>query len=550
MKKKRIYLSALALLCTAALFAQGEMDAFRFSHLDLNGSARSMSMGGAFGALGGDMSAMSHNPAGIGVYRSSEVQGTVDLKMSTMSSSWTGINTDKNKTNFGFDNFSYVGYFPTGKDAGVKSWNIGLSYNKIKDFNRQYRAVGSNLTSIADYAASRASYGVLNNNGQLEGIPENELYAENAYRAHQWLPVLGYGAGFFGNMYDQADGVYHSAFGDWNQNKTQWNTYKPNETVLNISERGSISEYNFSVANNISDRIFLGATFAIEDIDYRMSSYHDEYFDYQGSNGNYYTDELKLDNVLETEGTGYSFNLGVIVRPVDMLRVGIAYNSPKWYRMTDYYYATAETYINGYDEPEMWDETPSDDITEYKLRTPDRWIFSLAGIFGTSALLSLDYELVNYKSMSLSNRNGDKYVDNDYIKDDYGVGHTVKIGGEYKVTPQFAVRAGYIWQPSPMKKVLTSSDREELTEILPSGTVPHYSVLKSTNHITVGIGYRFTPNFYMDLACIYRIQKEKLYPFSNMYHKEPEYHLDQVVSTPADVDAKTTRVALTFGYKF
>ena len=554
MKKKRIYLSALALLCTAALFAQGEMDAFRFSHLDLNGSARSMSMGGAFGALGGDMSAMSHNPAGIGVYRSSEVQGTVDLKMSTMSSSWTGINTDKNKTNFGFDNFSYVGYFPTGKDVGVKSWNIGLSYNKIKDFNRQYRAVGSNLTSLADYVASQASHGIYK--GEV-GLPESALQDENAYYNNDlggyWLSIIGSdgpGAGFFGNMYNQ-DGVYHSAFGDWNQNKTKWNTYKPNETVLNISERGSISEYNFSVANNISDRIFLGATFAIEDIDYRMSSYHDEYFDYQGSNGNYYTDELKLDNAIETEGTGYSFNLGVIVRPVDMLRVGIAYNSPKWYRMTDYYYATAETYINGYDEPEMWDETPQDSYSEYKLRTPGRWIFSAAGVFGTSALLSIDYELTDYKSMHLSNRNGNGYEgDNQIIKDDFTFGHTVKIGGEYKVTPQFAVRAGYIWQPSPMKKVLTSNNRDDLSEVFPVGTIPHYSVLKSTNHITVGLGYRFTPNFYMDLACIYRIQKQNLYPFSNMYYEEPEYHLEEVVSTPANVDAKTTRVALTFGYKF
>lgn len=543
-----IYISAFALFCSGALIAQNEMDAFRFSHLDLNGSARSMSMGGAFGALGGDMSAMSHNPAGVGVYRSSEVQATLGLKMSTMSSSWTGIESDKKKTNFNFDNFSYVGYFPTGRD-GVKSWNIGLSYNKVKDFNRRYRAVGSNLTSIADYVASRASYGVLNN-GRLEGIPEKELYAENAYNMHSWLPVLGYGAGFFGNMYNQADGVYHSAFGDWNQNKTQWNTYKPNETILNISESGSISEYDFSLATNISDKVFVGATVGVTDIDYHMSSYHDEYFDYQDNKGKTVTDELKLDNVLDTEGTGYSFNLGVIVRPIDMLRVGVAYNSPKWYRLTDYYYATAETYINGYGEPEMWDETPSDYRTEYKLRTPDRWIFSVAGIFGSSALISLDYELTNYKSMRLSERDGEEYVDNDYIKEDFSYGHTIKLGGEYKVTPQFAVRAGYIWQPSPMKTSLTSSDREELVEVLPAGTISHYSVLKSTNHFTVGLGYRFTPNFYMDLACIYRIQKEKLYPFSNMYHEEPEYHLGQISSVPANVDAKTTRLALTFGYKF
>lgn len=544
MKKTKIYIGALALLCTSALFAQNEMDAFRFSHLDLNGSARSMSMGGAFGALGGDMSAMSHNPAGIGVYRSSEVQGTLDLHMTNMSASWTGINTDKKRTDFGFGNFSYVGYFPTGRDAGVKSWNIGFSYNKAKNFNRRYRAIGSPSTSMADYAAARATnaYSYIDNNGTqiIDGLSENELSSEYAYSNFEGLPVLGYGAGFFGDMYNR--GTYHSAFGQWNGNETEWELFKPDETDLEISESGSIDEYNFSLATNVSDRVFIGATFAITDINYRMTSWHSEYF---GSR-----DYLDLYNAMETEGTGYSFNIGVIARPTDMLRLGIAYNSPKWYQMTDYYYGEAATYISSYSDPAMNDYTPDGVYTEYKLRTPDRWIFSAAGILGTSALISFDYELTNYKSMSLSDRYGNEYGENDLIKDDFQLGHTVKIGGEYKVTPQFAVRGGYIWQPSPMKTTLTSSNSDELVEILPSGTIAHYTVLDATNHYTVGLGYRFTPNFYMDLACIYRVQNEKLYPFSNTYWDDYDNYVDPVYAEPAKVSAKTTRVALTIGYKF
>ncbi|MDR0349297.1 MAG: outer membrane protein transport protein [Tannerella sp.] len=541
MKKKRIYTSAIALFCCGALVAQNEMDAFRFSHLDLNGSARSMSMGGAFGALGGDMSAMSHNPAGIGVYRSSEIQATLDLKMSTMSSSWTGVNRDQKKTNFNFDNFSYVGYFPTGHDDGIKGWNIGFSYNKVKNFNRRYKASGSPQYSMADYAASRATNANsrMDNNGSqtIGSIPEKDLQANDAYNKQQWLPVLGYKAGFFGDMYGR--GTYHSAFGEWNADRTEWKIFKPDETVLEISERGSIDEYNFSLATNISDRLFLGATFGVTDIDYQMSSWHSEYFGQK--------DNMLLYNALETEGTGYSFNIGAIVRPVNMLRIGVAYNSPKWYRMTDYYYAEGNSYISDYKEPKMSAKTPENASAEYRLRTPGRWIFSLAGIIGTSALVSVDYELTDYKSMHLSDRNGRAYADNEYIEKDFGYGHTVKIGGEYKVTPQFAVRAGYVWQPSPMNKSLTSSNRKDLIEILPAGTIPHYSVLKSTDHFTVGLGYRFTPNFYMDLACIYRIQNEKLYPFSNTFW---DNSVDPVNAEPAKVDAKTTRVALTFGYKF
>ncbi|MDR2919359.1 MAG: outer membrane protein transport protein [Tannerella sp.] len=531
MKKRKIYVSALALLCVGALFAQNEMDAFRFSHLDLNGSARSMSMGGAFGALGGDMSAMSHNPAGIGVYRSSEVQATLDLNMANMDATWMGINSDKNRTKFGFTNFSYVGYFPTGRDQGTKSWNIGISYNKAKDFNREYRITGSPQSSLADYVASRAT----NAFGEKGGITLNEFTNDpyfNNELVGNWLPVIGYRGGLIEPKSDAGNNdIYYSAFGK-----------APNETTLRVSEKGSISEYNFSLSTNISDRVFVGATFGVTDIDYRMSSSHDESFGGK--------DYLYLDNSIETEGTGYSFNIGVIARPWDILRVGVAYNSPKWYRMTDYYYAEAGSYLSADPDPEFDDYTPEGSYSEYKLRTPDRWIFSAAGIIGTSALISLDYELTNYRSMRLSDRDGNEYNTNTYIKEDFKPGHTVKIGAEYKVTPQFAVRAGYIWQPSPMEKNLTSSNRDELVEVLPSGTIPHYTVLNTTNHYTFGLGYRFTPNFYMDLACIYRVQNEKLYPYSNTFWNYPEDGISPVVSDPAKVSAKTTRLALTFGYKF
>lgn len=528
MKKRRIYVGALALLCVGALFAQNEMDAFRFSHLDLNGSARSMSMGGAFGALGGDMSAMSHNPAGLGVYRSSEVQATVDLNMANMDAKWTGMSTDKNRTKFGFANFSYVGYFPTGRDQGLKSWNIGISYNKIKDFNRQYRAVGTPQSSLADYVAALSSNAIQEDDG-IRGITIGEFMNDpyNTLGAH-WLPIIGFRGGFIVPKSDDKDNdIYYNSFDK-----------APNETTLRISERGSINEYNFSLSTNISDRVFVGATFGVTDIDYRMTSSHDENFGGK--------DYLYLDNSIETEGTGYSFNLGVIVRPIDMLRVGVAYNSPKWYRMTDYYYAEAGTYLAASSDPEFDDYTPEGMYAEYKLRAPDRWIFSLAGIIGTSALISVDYELTNYKSMRLSDRDGNEYGDNELIKDDFKAGHTVKIGGEYKVTPQFAIRAGYIWQPSPMQDQLRNGD----VEVFPAGTIPQYTVQNTTNHYTFGLGYRFTPNFYMDLACIYRVQNEKLYPFSHTTWSFPDQDIYPVPSDPAKVSAKTTRLALTFGYKF
>jgi len=540
MKKKVLYISSLLLLSSGLLFAQGEMDAFRFSQTDLNGTARSLSMGGAFGALGGDMSAMSHNPAGIGIYRSSEIQTTFSINSSNVISDWTGVNSNVRKTRGGFDNLSYVGYFPTANDWGIKGWNIGLAYNKVKDFNRSYRALGNPIFSMADYVASAAS----NAYGDNGGIIENDLILTDSYDPYdnrslngQWLSILGYESGFYGAKYDFSD-VYHSAYGQWRG--SIWSPVSPNGTELKIGESGSINDYNFSVATNISDFLFLGANLGITTIDYRMSSWHNEKF---GS-----TDYLTLGNSLETTGTGYSINLGAIIRPVDQLRFGVAYNSPKVYVMTDRFDAYGESYIADEKDPLMKGYIPEYSAAEYSFQSPGRWIFSAAAILGRVALLSIDYELTNYNNMFLSDRDYDRSAykaDNDLIKEDFKVGQTLKIGGELKLSPQFALRAGYVWQPSPMKDHLING-----AEVFTAGTIPHYAVRKCTGYYTAGLGFRFTPNTYMDLAYVYRVQYEKLYPFTNMDYSYPEYHLEPVWSEPADISIKTGRAVLTLGYKF
>ena len=540
MKKTGLYISALLLLGCEILFAQGEMDAYRFSQTDLNGSARSLSMGGAFGALGGDMSAMSHNPAGIGIYRSSEVQTTMSINSTNAESSWTGLNNNIRRTRAGFDNLSYVGYFPTANDRGIKGWNIGIAYNKVKDFNRSYRAVGTPQFSMADYVASAAS----NAYGENGGIPEDDLIYTGSYDPYenrnldgQWLSILGYESGFFGAKYDYSD-VYHSAFGQWSGNT--WRPYSPSETTLRIGESGSINEYNFSIATNISDFLFLGANLGITTIEYRMSSWHEDRF---GS-----TDYMLLCNSLETTGAGYSFNIGAIVRPIDQLRLGIAYNSPKWFVLKDYFDAYGESYIANESDPFMKNYIPEYSFAEYNLQTPGRWIFSAAGIIGNMALVSVDYELTNHKNIYLSDRDFDRGAyrsDNDIIKEDFKVAQRLKAGVEVKITPRFALRAGYVWQPSSMKDHLNNG-----VEVFTAGTIPHYTVSGTTNYYTTGFGYRFTPNFYVDMAFIYRVQKEKLYPFTNMNWDYPEYQIEPIRSEPADVSAKTNRFVMTLGYKF
>ncbi|MGL5620626.1 MAG: UPF0164 family protein, partial [Tannerellaceae bacterium] len=120
----------LAIVCASTLliagdaWAQGEMDAYRYSQTEVTGTARSMSMGGAFGALGGDISSIAINPAGMAVFRKSEVATTLSLSGIKTNSNLNGNKMSADKVKFNFDNIGYVGYFPTANDHGLINWNV------------------------------------------------------------------------------------------------------------------------------------------------------------------------------------------------------------------------------------------------------------------------------------------------------------------------------------------------------------------------------------------------------------------------------------------
>jgi hypothetical protein len=544
MKRILLILSIFLILFSVKVFSQGnEVEAYDLTNTELGGTARSISMAGAFGALGGDISVISNNPAGLGIYRSSEVSGTFDLSTVKTSTEWRGMKMNENKTKFSPSNIGFEFYFPTSSGS-IRNWNLGFSYNRIKNYNRKYRMKNKGQDySMADYVASKAT----NAYGLGKGLSKKDLTLTDNYDPYKnlgsrWLSVLGYEAGYF-EHYAGGDNVYQSSFG--NDNNGVWTINSPNATYLNINESGYVDEYNFGFGMNISDFMFLGASLSVTDLNYRSTSFYGESFE----TGYDRPDDLYMDNYLNTEGTAASINIGAITN-FQMLRIGVAYNSPRWYNMTDYYNANAGSYINAFKEPSISNKTPDNAFSEYRFKTPGKWIFSSALILGQSALVSVDYELMNYKEMTFSDKDGgyeDEFENNKYIDNDFTYSHTVKIGTEIKVDPQFAVRAGYMIQTSPMSKQLYNNK----VEVLPSGTLPHFNVVeKPANYFTVGFGYRFTPNFYMDMACVYRYHQSKAYAFSNLYHSDSSKDIHPVSSTPADLKTKSTRVLLTLGYKF
>ncbi|MDR1402582.1 MAG: outer membrane protein transport protein [Tannerellaceae bacterium] len=526
MKKIGITISAL-ILGSSAVFSQGQLDAYKIAQTDLFGTARYMSMGGAFGALGGDISVMSSNPAGLAIYRSSEFQATLSLNSASSESDFGGMKATGSRTRMYFDNIAYVGYFPTSDDEGIVGWNVGFSYNRVKNFNRNYSLKGNanSVYSLSDYVAERA-YGL-----HTSDITDSESSYNPYDYVDDWLSVLGYNARYF--EYFEGKGKYFSAFGEAD-GSGGINPYQLEGVKLDVSERGGIDQYNIAFGLNVSNMLMLGATVAITDINYHYNSYYTE--DFKNTN------RLELENRLDMEGTGYGFNAGAILQPVDYFRLGVAYNSPTWYKMTDYYDATATA------DSYFWDKkysshTPYNAYSEYELRSPGRWIFSAAAILGRTALLSVDYELTNYKTMKLYHSDGkENQNSNADIRDNFTNAGTLRVGAEVKVTPQFAVRAGAAWIGNPVKNTL----KDATVEVKTVGTIPNYTIENSISNYTVGLGYRFTPSFYMDLACIIRSQKEDLYTFSKIFDNG-ELITD---SKPASLKTNTTRIALTLGHKF
>ncbi|MDR1436919.1 MAG: outer membrane protein transport protein [Candidatus Symbiothrix sp.] len=505
----------IAVFLSAFSYAQSEIDAFRISGSDLTGTARGQAMGGAFGSLGGDITGVTINPAGIGIYRASELSATLGLNSINIKTQGAASANDKNKLKFNLDNISYVGYFPIGDDY-LQSVNFGFSYNKEKDFNRNYSAGGNALpVSLTDYIAYRTN-----------GIPKREIDYDDAFRGNApWLGILGWQGGLIDNLANSED-QYGSVLAKDEKVNTQ----------LIVSEKGYTDNYNFTLGTNFSNSLYLGFTLSLTDIYYRMDALQRE-----DADGSKY---LSLSNYLQTEGSGYQVKVGAIWRPLDFLRLGVAYHSPTWYTLKDFYQGRITANLSG----NYSCSTPEDNAgLDYRFTAPYSWTFSAAGILGAKAVVSVDYELKDYGSMTFSDQYSsisDNFEgQNKDISMDFKMASTLRAGLEYRFTSQLSGRLGYALKEHPYEAKIKNREIEVVT----AGTIPHYTIEGAINYFTAGLGYRFTPNFYMDAAFVYRTQKDDLYSYSSIWDRNGKFLVD---SRPVRLTNTSYKGLVSLGYKF
>ena len=433
---KRLILFFLSISIYFVSYSQDASDALRLSKSMNYGSARFVSMGGAFGALGADFTSLSYNPAGLGVFRSSEFSFTPSIKSRIDDTKYLGSQYSDSRTRFSFDNLGIITSFKpiNEEEQGLVMLNFGIGYNRINDFYSETTAFGANdFNSIMDYYAGLAHF------YNFQDLAVSNDYDPFRSTNAPWDAILAY------NTF-----LIDTATGSTNE---YWPALLMGDGVnqdQSISSEGGIGEYVFSLAANISNKLYLGATIGVQDVYLNQTIYYSESaFSGNGTlpNGERF-ESMNYNQNLVVEGTGVNLKVGAIYRPIPNLRVGIAAHTPTYFNLNEKYNATMRSTFN---VGNSTSKTPNN-LYDYRIETPYKLIGSLAYTFGGAGLLSVDYEYVDYSTMRFG-KGGDGYRfidENQDIKNTFTSTYNLKVGGEFWLK-HLALRGGYALYGTPFK---------------------------------------------------------------------------------------------------
>lgn len=503
---KRPFILPLLLLSGQLLFAQNEEDIVRYSVTTNTGSARSSAMGGAFGALGGDLSAFSVNPAGIGVYRNSEISVTPYLNVANTSSD----NRSVRKTSFQLGSFGGV-FSLYNNRSDWKGINFGINYTNQNNFSRK--------TSQFIYGSPTNFPQVWANEANLAIYEWEKFHNKKA----DWETVQNI-------IPDRSRMAYDVQLIEWVEDGDGGH-YEPNlfngESVDQhryIQEDGYQGEYDFSIGTNFKDKLYLGLTVGIQSVRYKYKSY------YTGTPvGSTRMDIARydFDTYLKTKGVGSNFKVGMIYRPVPELRLGVAVHTPTYYSMSDDYEEALYSKFNtpdenGHDEygsyPGIWHYN-------YDMQTPWKAVFSLATVWNGKFILSADYEFNNYHSAKFSDADGnDYYEQNEAIRQYLKNTNNVRIGAEYRVNSLFSLRSGYSCWDSPYR----------------------YTSAGKVQAVSGGFGFNLG-NFFCDASYSCKFAKNTTRFYNYL---DPEDQAYDLVAEPVKNEYRTHEAKLTFGIRF
>lgn len=488
------------LIYTAQALAQNDVDALRYSMLRWNGSARFAGMSGAYSSLGADFSLLSVNPAGLGLYRSSELSLSMAFTGVGTSATFMQNNTEDSRLTFNIPGFGFVfssDLTKKNRDNAWKRLNVGIGLNRTAEFNMDYFYSGINpSSSLIDYYVEEA-----NQNG---GVAPSQI--TNTYP---------FGAGMFYQAY-----LINPLPGD----TLQYNGVVSGGNVWqsgNIMQHRNMTEMVISLGTNYDDRLLLGITLGLPDISYQSNQTFEEV-----DSNDVHPDFMKFSfqNRLSTDGSGINAKAGLTFLVNDYVRVGLALHSPTHFWMTDSY----DAYIRGNTVSAGSHEWYSPlGRYDYQLTTPWRLIAGAAVMAGSHGLISVDYELVDYSAMryrfrslgSGDERNLERQI-NETIASKYTTSSTFRVGAE-AVLDIFRLRLGAAYSTSPFAADIRPDD--DLTRLSWSA----------------GAGLRAN-RIFADAAVVWQQQQEFFQPYTLSTQEVPGVSLKKTL----------TDVVFTVGYRF
>ena len=508
---------------------------------DLNGTARYVGMGGAMEALGADISTISTNPAGMALFRRSNVSGTFGfVSQGNVDKDATG-----DKTHMSFDQVGFVISRPSGKNSYM---NFGFNYHKSRDFNHILYAANK----LGEGSQQAISYASGIKTGQLgyqgtEGKYEPTFIGSYPPTYSQVDELINQGLNF--NTYD---GEYYYLYAD--------------DFKFNRHTKGYIGEYDFNLSGNINDRVYLGITFGLHDVHYKaITDYWENVSTDYGKIG-----ETQMYDERKITGIGYDVKAGIIVRPIEesAFRLGAYVSTPTFYDLKTSNFTSLNNNLDEY----MIDNVPysagaysvveNDDVYEFRLNTPWKFGVSAGHTVGNYLALGATFEYSNFSTIDTREKDGEYY---DWYYDEYysrsysdeamnahtdltlkGVS-TLKLGAEYKPIPELALRAGYNYVSPAYKKEGMRNYRDGFVNSLGTAysSTTDYTNWDCTHRLTLGMGYTYQ-NFYVDLAYQYSTKKGDFYPFQ----KELVTPQAESYCAATKVEDNRHQALLTLGYRF
>ena len=483
-KQVFLFFSALS-VASVSSYAQDIREAYNLSNLTAQGTARSIGFGGALGSVGGDFSSLSVNPAGIGIYRTSELTFTPSLKINGASSEYLGTTTTDNNVRFNINNFGIViTDAPKGKRYDRRNWktvSFAFGMNRVADFNRTYTYSGKNSTSSATQAFESDA---------------NQYPGDVSSTTASNLP--GY-LGYQSYLIDQATGGSYYSVVPYSSGINQTKTVK---------ERGRVNEYVFTLGGNYKEQFMLGATLGIPTLNYEMKSTYSEYLGTTAhiSNPSGFK-SFSYNQDLSITGTGVNLKIGGIYKITDEVRIGASFHSPTAYTITDIYKpnivsdvnnaVTTLSVGNGFLVQNQYD---------YTFVSPWRTVLSATYIMKGIGFITADYEYVGYNSMRyIYNEDPDYNTNlalqqqedamNRSLKDTYMGTSNFRVGAEGLITKFFMARAGFGYYGNALKQSGENNQRMD---------------------ISGGVGFR-SNGFFADVALVHSMYDENYQPYSVDY---------------------------------